>query len=453
MQCTSCGATLPPGAKHCPSCGATVYQPGAFQDTLHSSPTDQIPTPGSYSPGTYQETAYPQANPPLDRTVRDNPPLDKTVQGSSSQPGSPFLPPPIPYNQPSYTPPQSAQSPYGSPIQPSQSPYADQSKPAQSPYGAPQQQQPMYMGAQPGFNQQQGTPFLPPSQPPTQPRRGLSRTALIAAVLVAIILIAGGISLIYYTTVYHPNQLHAQATSTAQTSQTRIANATGTANTQATGTAVAISNATATANAQATANVVGTATALQNIYTQATSGSPALNEALSNNTGSNWDVDQAQGGGGCAFTNGAYHSSLMSKGFYFPCIAQNSNFSNFAFQVQMNITSGDYGGLIFRANSSAFKFYSFRLGQDGSYSLFVSTDSTHSTGLLSGNSSLVNKGTGHANLVTVIARSSSLYFYINKQYIGSVSDNTFSAGQIGLFAEDNANPTDVAFSNLQVWKL
>jgi hypothetical protein len=276
---------------------------------------------------------------------------------------------------------------------------------------------------------------------------------LIAAVLLAVILIAGGVSLIYYTTVYRPNQLHAQATATAQTTQTMIARATGTANAQATGTAVAISNATATANAQATANVVGTATALQNIYTQATNGNPALNESLANNTNSNWDVDQAQGGGGCAFTGGVYHASLFAKGFYFPCIAQNSNFGNFAFQVQMNITRGDFGGLIFRGNTSAVKFYSFRIGQDGSYSLFISTDSTHSSGLLSGTSPLINKGTGRTNLITVIARNTNLYFYANKQYLGSISDSTFKSGQIGLFAEDNTNPTDVAFSNLQVWQL
>ncbi len=433
MQCTSCGATIPPGAKHCPSCGTPVYDASAFQETNRPSPqlpSGQTPPAGSYTPGTYQETVLPQANPPLERTVQGNP----------SQPGSPMMPPPNPYSygqsgqsgQPSYTPPpQSAQSPYAAPQQP-----------------------PMYAGSPPpSFNQQPTLPFQPPTPPPAQPKRGLSRTVIIAAVLVAVILIAGGISLIYYTTVYHPNQLHAQATATAQTTQTMIARATGTANAQATGTAVAISNATATANAQATANVQGTATALQNIYTQATSGNPSLNESLANNTNSGWDVDQAQGGGGCAFTGGAYHASLFAKGFYFPCIAQNSNFSNFAFQVQMNITRGDFGGLIFRGNTSAAKFYSFRVGQDGSYSLFVSTDNTHSSGLLAGTSPLINKGTGQTNLITVIARDTNLYFYANKQYLGSISDGTFKSGQIGFFAEDNTNPTDVAFSNLQVWQL
>ena len=95
-----------------------------------------------------------------------------------------------------------------------------------------------------------------------------------------------GFGLIYYSTVYHPNQLHVQATATVQTRQTEVAQTTVTANAQATGTAVAIANATATAQAQATAAAVATATALQNIYNSATQGSPVLNDSLSFNTGS-----------------------------------------------------------------------------------------------------------------------------------------------------------------------
>src|SRR5947209_11894131 len=91
----------------------------------------------------------------------------------------------------------------------------------------------------------------------------------------ALLIMASGFGLIYYSAVYHPAQLHAQATGTAQTMQTAEARATALANAQATGTAVAIANATATAQAQATAEVVATATALQNIYNSATSRTPA----------------------------------------------------------------------------------------------------------------------------------------------------------------------------------
>jgi hypothetical protein len=119
----------------------------------------------------------------------------------------------------------------------------------------------------------------------------------------------------------------------------------------------------------------------------------------------------------------------------------------------MTITRGDYGGLIFRANSTATKFYVFRLESDGIFDLFVSQDNNHTTELSYGNSSAIHKYAGHSNLLTVVARGSNMYLYINKQYVSTVSDNTYKSGQIGVFAEDHTNPTDVAFSNVQVWKL
>src|SRR6266487_3833668 len=278
---------------------------------------------------------------------------------------------------------------------------------------------------------------LPPAvqQQPAQHAGGLSRRMLISLIVLALLSMVSGIGLIYYSTVYHPTQLHAQSTATTQALQTREA------------------QGLATAKAQATAEVQATATVLQNIYTLATSGSPTLSDSLAGNSGSGWDEDQAQGGGGCGFTSGAYHASLYSKGFYFPCFAQNTNFSNLAYQVQMTITRGDYGGLIFRANSKATKFYVFRLESDGIYDLFVSQDNNHTTELSYGNSPAIHKYAGHSNLLTVVARGSNMYLYINKQYVSTVSDDSYKSGQIGVFAEDHTHPTDVAFSNVQVWKL
>lgn len=296
---------------------------------------------------------------------------------------------------------------------------------------------------------------LPPllQQQATQPSPGLSRGMTGLLIVLALLIMSAGFGLIYYSVVYRPAQLHAQATVTAQALQTREAQATATAGTQATGTAVAFAHATATAQAQATAEVQATATALQNIYASATSGSPTLSDSLAGNSRSGWDEDQAQGGGGCGFTGGAYHASLNSKGFYFPCFAQNTNFSDLAYQVQMTIIRGDYGGLIFRANSTASKFYVFRLESDGIYDLFVSQDNNHTTELSYGNSPAIHKYAGHSNLLAVVARGSNMYLYINKQYVSTVSDDTYKSGQIGVFAEDHTNPTDVAFSNVQIWKL
>jgi hypothetical protein len=276
---------------------------------------------------------------------------------------------------------------------------------------------------------------------------------MILLIVLALLVMLSGFGLIFYSTVYHPNQLHMQATATAQTQQTIVAQTTATANTQATGTAVAISNATATAQAQATANVIATATALQNVYTSATQGTPVLNDSLSFNTGSNWEEDQAQGGGGCAFAGGAYHASIDQKGFYFACAAQNTSFSNFAYQVQMTITKGDAGGVFFRGNRSASQFYLLSISRDGTFDLFVSKDQNHSSDLIFGNSSAIKKSSGQANLISVVVRGNSIYFYINKQNAGSVNDSTYKGGQIGVFVDARTTATDVAFNNAQAWKL
>ncbi|MEO8956642.1 MAG: family 16 glycoside hydrolase [Ktedonobacteraceae bacterium] len=465
MQCISCGTPIPPGATHCPLCGMPAYDPGVYQETVHSSPNHSIePThpADAYSPGIFQEAPHSQANPPSDRTVpadnfqsavRSTPPSDSYIQSpyESTQQQPPYTPAQQPF--PPYEPPQQqlylpAQQPFPPYEFTEQQMYLPAQQPT-PPYAQNQQQQQVRYVAPPlTYNQQ------PPSIPPTtRPGRGLSRGFMIVLVLLALLIILSGFGLIYYSTVYQPNQIHAQGTATAQTNQTRITQATATAHAQATGTAIAVVNATATANAVATAHVVGTATALQSIYTHATSGNPVLNEPLNGNTGSNWDVDQAQGGGGCGFNGGSYRASIYSKGFYFSCFAQNTNFSNFAFQVQMNITRGDSGGLIFRGNSATTKFYAFQVGQDGSYDLFASQDRTHSSDLLFSNSPTIKKNTGQTNLVTIIARGGNISFYINKRYTGSVSDGTFKSGQIGLFASDHTHPTDVTFSNLQIWNL
>ena len=307
--------------------------------------------------------------------------------------------------------------------------------------------------------QMYGTSYPPQPQMPYPPRpqarKGLSRSIIALILVLALLLIFSGVGLVYYSAVARPAQLHAQATSTAQTILTNNARATNVANTQATGTAVAYSNATATAQTQATAQVQATTTALQAIYTQATQGTPALSSSLAAQDNYNWDVNDTTDGGGCGFNAGTYHSTLFSKNFYFPCFARASNFSNFAFQAQMTINQGDEGGLVFRGNSNTdlAQYYLFSITQMGGYRLVVSKDDTHNTTLAEDASTAIKTGIGQLNTLAVVAKGSTLYLYINKQYVGSASDGTYSSGMLGVFASDASTNTDVSFSNAEVWAL
>lgn len=273
-------------------------------------------------------------------------------------------------------------------------------------------------------------------------RSSLGGTTILLITL-AFLVMASGIGLIYYSAVYHPDQLYAQATATAQTVRTAQAQASGAANAQSTGTAQAFANATAQAMA--------TTTALQNIYNQATSGAPILNDPLNGNNIYHWDVGNASLGGSCGFKAGAYHVIEPNKSYYLSCLAESNNFSNFAFQVQVTIIQGDEGGLIFRATGA--KLYSFGFNREGLFSLIVSKNNNPGKPLIYGPNSAINTDLNQPNLLTVIAHDSTFYLYINKQFVDAVRDSSYHSGQIGVYAAYSTHYTDVAFNDAQVWQV
>jgi len=295
----------------------------------------------------------------------------------------------------------------------------------------------------------------PPIQAlPPERRRRLS-TGVLWLLVVLVLLLIGGSGLIFYATVYVPGKQHADATATVQTqlTGTAVARVTGTAQANATSTAQAIATSTAQANATATAiaGATATTTALQNLYTTATSGHPALNDPLTGNDANSWDENQAVGGGGCAFSGGAYHATMPQKGFYFACFSQAATYTNFALQVQLKFVSGDDGGIVFRGDSASYKFYRFYINQKGSYCIDLAQDINHVKSFFCNASSVITTGLNQTNLLTVIAQGSNIYMYINKQYVASLSDKTYSSGKIGVFVGDETNATDVAFNNAQLW--
>jgi len=317
----------------------------------------------------------------------------------------------------------------------------------------------------------QRDPFSEPTvavwPPPPRPRiRQRSIGAMsIALITVALLLIVGGLGFIVFaTSAQYTKTLHTQAT--AQARLTARANATKLALTQqATNQALATQQAyiyaTASALVGSTATAQGssvaataTASAAENLLNQDTSGTPAFNDALSDTSGNNgWDTNiNAQGNTGCQFNNGAYHALEVMRGYLQPCFAEASNFSNFAYQVTLTIDQGDQGGIIFRANNAKSQYYLFRVGTDGSYTLERYTNNQAIT-LSSGFSIAIASGTGQSNTLAVIANKSTLALFANSTYITSVSDSTLTSGLIGVVALDFTLPTDVEFSNAQVWTL
>ena len=282
--------------------------------------------------------------------------------------------------------------------------------------------------------------------PPLKPKRGAATTVLI--IVIVLVLIAGS-GLIYYLGYYQPQQTHLIATQTAQAQTT----ATGQANARNTAQVV---QATAQVAATGTAQAQATVQVYQNIYTQATSGTPIVSDPLSSPMlNPLWDITiGSTANGNCAFTQGSYHSIIPTPNYFKPCYALNTNYADFAFQVDLTIMQGDYGGVLLRANTAHNQFYLFRVGVDGSFDLYnyANDQGSQAARLLTGTSQVM-KGLNQSNEITVVAQKTTMYFYLNRAYLGSTNDNSYASGEIGVFAESFKNPTDVAFSNAKVWKL
>ena len=280
-----------------------------------------------------------------------------------------------------------------------------------------------------------GSQVLPPVVPPTSrpaTRRPLIATFVIAAL--ALLIIVG--SILYYATVYQPQQLHAQstATSVAYTKSTAMAGTT-----QANATYTVISGATNTAIAQP----------LNDYKTIIAKTPDLLNDPLSNPSTNNWDTNA-----NCSFKGGKYHVLETQTGFFYDCAAKATNFTHFLFQVKMTFLRGIYGGIFFRSDPNNSKYYLLRFERDtGHYDLYVYTDKQASNAkrILNGTSANFNTNLNQSNLVAILARGKTITLYVNSTYVDSVDDATFAGGQIGVFAEDNQEASEIAFEQAQVW--
>jgi serine/threonine protein kinase len=184
-------------------------------------------------------------------------------------------------------------------------------------------------------------------------------------------------------------------------------------------------------------------------------GTLALNDPLSGNSNGYFWGEFSNSAGGCGFSEGAYHASGSQERFFF-CTASATNFSNFAYQVRMTITQGDAGGILFRGDETkGFNYYLFRIGSDGSYALDIYNNNSYVSTLKSGPSSTINTGLNQSILVGVVANGSNISLFVNNTNIDllSVSDGTYSQGEIGVAAISFGNPTMAVFSNAKVWTL
>jgi eukaryotic-like serine/threonine-protein kinase len=341
----------------------------------------------------------------------------------------PFPPPSTTYGaQPEYVPPPpSGYSPY-QPVQPQS--YAPPPPPAAYPPYDPMLQQSYNPYTPPPPTYDAMTP-IPTQQMRSRGPRG-GRTILLIALAVLVIL--AGVGLFF---VIRNNQVAAYNANATATARVSIQ------------TATARANLTATAVAQANA----TATFVANPYPP-NSGTLALFDPLKDNSkGHRWDETTYSGGGRCQFTGGTYHAAEGTKNTFNPCFANNTTFGNFAYQAEVTILKGDCGGLVFRADSTNFKWYIFEVCQDGRYDIFLFSGNAGKYLVNQTTNASIKTGLKQTNVIAVVAKGGTIQVYVNNTSVDTVVDNSFSQGKFGVLADEYNNATEVAFANMKVWTL
>lgn len=197
----------------------------------------------------------------------------------------------------------------------------------------------------------------------------------------------------------------------------------------------------------ATPDLTATSTVSDQLYRSATSGTPSFSSSLAGPDSNRWQVT-VSATGSCAFADGFYQVISQRVGTDMPCLEQAKPFANFAFQVDITIVNGDYGGITVQTDQHV--VYFFLLGIDQSYKFDATNDPD---ALASGLSPVIYSAANKSNRLTLIARGSRLFLYINQQFIQEVTLASDLQGLVGLSAEADFHPTEVDFSEAQLWVL
>jgi type II secretory pathway pseudopilin PulG len=215
---------------------------------------------------------------------------------------------------------------------------------------------------------------------------------------------------------------------------------------------IATNNARATAtantkNATATAQTYATATAAASTYPF--SATLKWGDPLSDNShGHGWPMDNR-----CQFAADGYHAVNPQSNSYITCPAMKTSLSDFTYQVSMQITQGEVGGLTFRGDDNNSRYYSFIFDQSGAYVLFIYKNKGEKPTTLHEEGATSHFKANQKNELGVVARGSQITLYVNKQKLTTVHDSTFSSGQIGVIVYNFGETVEAVFTDAKVWQL
>lgn len=324
----------------------------------------------------------------------------------------------------------------------------------------------------PGFRSTSAAPARRPAVRKTRRSRSRRNNRWMIGIIMGIVFLVVVVSLASLALHFSPSPSPSViATQTASSSSTGTASAitptptpnlTATAQAQAAMTATAQAQATQTAIARATATAQAQASATAGVIQTATAGTPDYRDPL--NDANNQDTQNAGWSGlngndnHCQFQSDGYHvtESVSVHG-----CGEQTSYGNATITVNMNILSGDSGGLFFRTNPGpvfgAYAGYLFQVNSQGQYKIWRSSNFNL------GNdaqvfqdwttSSALKTGYNVKNTIEVIMKGGTMSFYANGVYLTQVQDSTYTSGIVALGAFSSGNSTEVVYSNIKIYPI
>ena len=193
----------------------------------------------------------------------------------------------------------------------------------------------------------------------------------------------------------------------------------------------------------------------QALYTQAISRVAMSSDPLSAQSDNDWETVNSPGN--CSFDGNTLHavnSSADARATM--CMANATKYKNIAFQAQLVAIKGDTDGLIVRADSKGQQMYLFSITTTGMYTLAVTNgqNGTLAHVLTGGTSPAIKQGQNQTNQLTLIARDTTLYLYVNQKFVTKVNDTTATSGSVGLFAGNSqGDVSEARFTNAKMWSV
>lgn len=209
-------------------------------------------------------------------------------------------------------------------------------------------------------------------------------------------------------------------------------------------------------------DVAATATqsSINSEYAAIMKSKPLLIDSLSQQDKNQWGTYSDSGGYSCSFQDQSYVVSAANGGNGYYCVSGVLNYGDAAIQVDVTLTDGMLGGLVFRGQyvNNIAEFYFFYVTTDGQFGMDMykaSTDSPVDSSTLIGltpNDAIT--GAGQRNQLMVIMKGPKLMLFDNSTFLAQISDNTYTSGFVGVEAVNNSStsPNTSSFANLVVYK-